>query len=841
MKVEVISGTTALAVDEQQPVDLDPGCQLCPLQHKVRSPCLAADGEPGGLLVLGEFPSEVEDRQGRPFASASGAYVRELINRWWHGPVVFDNGIRCAPGARKVLPTAISACRGYTAAVLRDARPSRVVAVGPTAVASLVGRSFALLSVRKGWARMASGVPVFFVLPTWQVMRNRYLRAWFEEDMEWALTADVPLLADVTVNILESVQESADACLELALEEWFAFDYETFGRRHDDEFRAITLAATPGSNTDSAFVWPDELLNEPAVIAQLARLMSDPTVAKGAQNVKFDAGVCRKIGAPVDRLCFDTQLWRKMLEADALASLEQQQALVGRGGGKDEAKQWVAAAAREWGKFIKKPSAQPEVLKFVPQDVRIKVAQRIAAHADPKVYSYIGIPPEVRHCYAAMDAVTCAKLKERHEPAIRAEPGLSMVWDGVVEDLIGAVVSMESNGVLVDPAAVRALQEQCQEQIDEVAEVIELYGLENPNSADQVARVLFDELKLPSAKTTAGGKRTTSAEVLEKLRHPLSAAILKFRKASKFKSQYANSMLEFVQDDGRVHPSLKIDGTETGRLSCEEPNLFNIPRAETPMGKMCRDCFVAPPGFMLLEADYSQIELRVAAMLSGDEVMLDFFRRGVDFHLATAKLIAPLFGLNPDDIDKEHWLRSSAKTINFGVLYGKDEHGLGAELGIGKVRAKQLIDAIFGQFKKLKVWITRQLAESRKTGSVRTWWDGKPARVRPLWRLGDPDEEERATAERATWNTPIQGTATEFTNASLGKIDREIRAGVIQARLVLTVYDSIILEVAEPDVRVVGGQVKRIMESWNSGSVPVISELKVGKAWGSLSKVEVAA
>lgn len=250
---------------------------------------------------------------------------------------------------------------------------------------------------------------------------------------------------------------------------------------------------------------------------------------------------------------------------------------------------------------------------------------------------------------------------------------------------------------------------------------------------------------------------------------------------------------------------------------------------------MCRDLFVAPEGHTLLEADYSQIELRVAAMLSGDPVMIQFFRDGVDFHLATAKMIAPMFNVDPGDVDKDHPLRDQAKIVNFATLYGDSAAGLAAKLGINKKMAAALQDAILGKFSRLKVWIAARLKHARLAGSCRTWWDGGDFRERPLWRIADADGPARETAERSSWNTPVQGTATEYTNASLGAVQRWIEDDFVPAKLVLTVYDSIILEVREDAVDKVAHGVRNIMESWPvMHSMPIVADLKVGRAWGSM-------
>lgn len=839
-----------LPLETTEPQGLNPTCTGCPLHEKVRTVCMAAEGLPGKtsgtVLIIGRAPEDVEDRQGRPFIGSSGVYLRDIVGRYYTGEVILDNAIRCMPGAREIKDSHIETCRSYLAATYAEAKPDRVIALGGDAIKAVMGRSFPTFSTRRGYTYLYDRqIPVFFVLhPRDGALRNRFIRQWFEEDMEWALTAPAPQMPPYasSVRMITTPEESEEACFELETAPFVTFDCETFGRLYDREYRLLTLGISSG-DTDDSYIWEEEALQDPAVRAPLARLLANPRVKKGGQNVKFDCQASEAAGMPVKGVTFDTRLWRKMLQADALTALETMQPLVGMGGGKDEVEEWRARARKEWNKLVKKPATLPDLLKHVPVDLRIKVCERIAAGVSVKAYDMIGVPAAIRAAYCGTDVVSTKRLKAEFEPQVYAEPGVAQVWDKIGAKLSHAITRMETNGIMVSIPAVRQLQAAMQKEIDENWTTIEMYGIENPGSAKEVGKVLFEDLKLPITKATAKGQPSVDAETLENLKHPLATAILKHRKATKFKSQYADGMEMFVQDDGRVHPSIKIDGTESGRPSCENPNIFNIPRPKSAAGKMCRDIFVADEleDMVLLEGDYSQIEICVAAGLSGDQKMIQVIRSGADFHLETAKKIAPIFGFKPEDITKEHWLRDGAKTTNFAVLYGKDEYGLGAELGIGKVKAKQLIDGIFGEYRDLAKWIKEQLAFARKHGYCRTWWDGQFGRIRPLWRIADANDDDRATAERSSWNTPIQGTATEFTNASLGAIQEWIEQERLEqdAKLVLTVYDSIILEVRRSVLNHVARNQKRIMEQWASPSnVPIKSELKFGPAWGSLDKYD---
>jgi DNA polymerase-1 len=317
--------------------------------------------------------------------------------------------------------------------------------------------------------------------------------------------------------------------------------------------------------------------------------------------------------------------------------------------------------------------------------------------------------------------------------------------------------------------------------------------------------------------------------------------ILAWRKAIKFKGQYADGILGYVQDDGRVHCHYNIDGAESGRPSANDPNMLNIP-ARGPNAAACRGIFVAEDGYMLLEGDYSQVELRVAAMLSGDPVMIQMFKDGVDFHTATSVMIAPLLGVDSTDQTAMDALRGQSKIVNFALLYGDPDEGLAHKLGCDVRTAAKLRAAILGKFKRLAKWIDECQAATRRSGVCRTVWNGEDRRVRKLYDVADPNAKGHDTAVRSSWNTPVQGSATEYTNASLGAIQAWLdEHPAVPARLVLTVYDSIMLEVHEDWVEDVAHVVKDIMESWPSSGVPIVSELKVGKDWGHMAKLKLAA
>jgi uracil-DNA glycosylase family 4 len=804
---------------------------------------LSDDELPTTLLVVGSSPTSDEDRRMRPFSGDSGQYFRGLVAKHWHGAVVYDYALRCAQRRVKLAPSMISACRPYLANSFEHSRPARIICLGSEAITSVFGRSFPVLSVRRGYGYTSTGAPVFFLMHPSQATRNRFLRAWFEDDLRWALTATpTPLPHDAAAFLVKTSAEAVEAAEDLRCAPWVTFDIESFGSPFNVDHQILNLAFTPGES-DYSYVVDKAQLEDEQVFAPFRRLLEDSNVPKGGHGVKFDMlGLFARYDVRVRNVTFDTLLSRRLLDADAEGRLETCQALVGMGGAKDEIAAYLKDGAKELRTLFKKPDAKPAMFREPSAALR-RAAALIDQGEEPKRYTYDAIPSDVRTRYNAADTISTDRIKSLLDADFAEQPEIRQVWAKITRRLNNAVAAMERNGIGVSPAKILELQKMADAKIAASKGRLAQFGGFNPNSQPQVAELLYKTLGLPVLQQTGKGAPSVAAGVLEHLHHPVVQDILDYRRATHFKSQYADGMAFFVRDDGRIHPGIKIAGTTTGRPSCEEPNLLNIPRAESVDGKLCRDIFVADRGWSFVELDQSQIELRVAAMLSGDPVMTALFVAGEDFHLATARLIAPVFKRDPATLTKGDPLRTQAKAVNFSVLYGKDSYALAAEMGISAKAAQAIVEAILGKFQRLRVWIQQSLAFGQKHGYCRTWWDGQDFRRRPLWKIADHNDDERKTAERGSWNTPIQGTAAEFTNASLGAVQEWIEESPERernVRLVLTVYDSMLLEVRDEFVVDTARHCKKIAESWPSNGVPLLSDVKVGKSWGSMTKLDTA-
>jgi uracil-DNA glycosylase family 4 len=892
-QVSVYPASPRLAVEECEPLDSDPSCERCSLHKRAQSVCMRpeiyGDRSKGVLLVVGQGPGEVEDRQGRPNVGLSGQYLRKQLEQrgrdgelGWPGAIVFDNAVRCMPGATKITPAMVKACRPYIHSALREALPSRILCLGSSAIQSIIGRSFPPYSVPKGydfyrWATLPD-TPVFLLPHPAAGLRNRFVRRRFEDDLAWALSAEPkqpPL--DATALIIETIEDAEEAVADLSLAPTVTWDVETFGAPFDEEFMLLRLSVVPQDCRYAYVLEHDVLEHKPEVVSPILALLR--THPSGGQSVKLDCiALQARYGVRIENTVFDSHLYRRILDPDQLSRLEYAQAQIGMGGSKDEAHEYRIKGRAELRRLANKDRKKPAVPKLFAwmtspcvdrgSCLLDKALERVWAARDVKGfpvdrYTYAAIPGPELTCYNAKDSISTDMIRSLLEGRLSERSDLLRVWEEVDRPLHYAITQMQFNGIAASREVAQQLSETMAAKLSAIKNELYVdYGVPeafNPQAPLQVGQLLFETLKLPSkGRTAKSGQHKTSADVLEKLDHPVARLVVAYRQAAHFKSQYADGMQVWIQDDGRIHPSFKISGTEGSRPSCEDPNLLNIPRAHTPEGKLCRDIFVAPvPEYgqvpyakliltvydsvllevfdgvscWIVELDYSQMELRVAAMLSGDERMIQVFRDGKDLHLETARLplICSVFKVNPATVDKDHPLRSRCKAVVFGTLYGQPSEALAAALGISKKQAAELQNAILGAYPKLREFIQERRQFGMRHGFCRTWWNGSDFRQRPLFAIGGQDGPAKDTAIRSTWNTPIQGTAAEYTNASLGRIQPWLDAfnpAIAASRPWL--HSEMIL----PDVV---NNVRNIMEGWPvMHDVPIKVDVKVGKSWGSM-------
>ncbi len=863
-----------LALETAETLAIDSGCTRCPLSDRAKNRCLGprfVDGDPalGTLLVVIDGVTAEEDRMGQSYRGEMGIFVQRLIGKHWKGRVVFETATRCPGGKDGASEKAVEACRPYLAQTYRDVKPTRVIVAGGNAALSVFGRTVAAFTNRRGFSFVDMGstpdgddegrfVPVFPLFHPMQGMRNSFLRRWWEEDLKWALTTDPPLPPwDGTAHIVETAEDAREAMAVIRSAPESAFDVETSGRMFAPAWRMLSLAVAPADDTmRDAYVWTEEALKDPDARRGLLTWLGEARAPKVGQNGKYDALSCKaSFDLDVKGLDHDVRLERKLLDPEADGKLDRMAELVGMGGMKEVSsailKPIYHQVSLAYGRRTRAANSKknPHVVDLTEDfSERFGVSKDFAAYMADKdnekeSWGYALLPKDILHRYNARDAVATIRLKRLLAPAMAAEPALTRTWDRVIRGASQAIVQVEAWGVAADREAILTLQKFLDVREAELRDSLRGHADINWGSRDQVADYFFKKLGLPPVKRTKSGEGdSTDNEVLEELAklHPSAALLMDLRSVDKLNGTYARGLLPHVRSDGRIHPSFLLDGARSGRTSCQNPNLQNQPRPDSAEAKMVRDIFIAPKGKRLVQLDYSQLELRIACMLSGDPEMLKIFLEGVDYHQRTAELISQVaWGIPPEKVEKKH--RSFAKTINFGLLYGKGDKTIAEEFGCTVAEAAKIRAAILGKFRKLAAWCKEREHEARVTGEVWTTWEGKPARRRPLWRIGDADDFVRSVALHGAVNSPIQGSANEYGVASLAACVEWILADAVPAKLVLFVHDSLMFEVDDGAEDEVIYQGRRIMTQWDSGNVPLVADVETGLAWGSLEKLKEAA
>ena len=383
---------------------------------------------------------------------------------------------------------------------------------------------------------------------------------------------------------------------------------------------------------------------------------------------------------------------------------------------------------------------------------------------------------------------------------------------------------MEAAGVKADQMALISFGNMLQSRIEAAEQTIFGYAGKkfNINSTKQLGQILFDELGLPAGKKTKSGY-STNADVLEKLRWqaPIVTDVLEYRQYAKLKSTYADGLLKVIDPDGRIRTSFQMTVTATGRLSSTEPNLQNIP-TRTELGSKMREMFVAAPGHVLVDADYSQIELRLLAHISGDTAMQQAFLSGADFHTVTA---ARVFHVPQDQVT--HQMRSRAKAVNFGIVYGISAFSLSQDIGVTVQEAKEYMDRYFATYTGVKQYMTDVVDKAREQGYVETLWH----RRRALPELKSSNFNMRSFGERVALNMPIQGTAADIIKLAMVRVHSRLAREGLAARLIMQVHDELIVECPEEEVPRVEALLQQEMQGVAELSVPLLEEAHTGRNW----------
>ena len=425
------------------------------------------------------------------------------------------------------------------------------------------------------------------------------------------------------------------------------------------------------------------------------------------------------------------------------------------------------------------------------------------------------------------DAKACAEALWYLRPVLTEELRKAQMLDLYEEielPLCPVLYSMEKAGVAIDRKQLEEFGEMLSVRISECEQVIFSYsdGPFNINSTKQLGDLLFVKLGLPPIKKTKTGY-STNADVLEKLKskHPIIPAIMDYRMLSKLKSTYADGLLKVIDEDGRIRTTFQNLVTATGRLSSTEPNLQNIP-VRTDLGAEIRKMFVPKEGYVLVDADYSQIELRVLAHIADDVTMQEAFRSGMDIHTVTASQV---FGVAPEAVTPLQ--RRNAKAVNFGIVYGISEFSLSEDIGVSRYEAKDYIDSYLTNYRGVRNYMKEVVANARQTGFTQTLY----GRKRSIPELSSSNFNIRQGAERIALNTPIQGTAADLIKLAMIHVHKVLKEHYPQATLLLQVHDELIIECPEEIASNVATLISREMEQVASLNVPLIAEAKWGKSW----------
>ena len=408
------------------------------------------------------------------------------------------------------------------------------------------------------------------------------------------------------------------------------------------------------------------------------------------------------------------------------------------------------------------------------------------------------------------------------------EEGLSRVLYEIELPLCKVLACMEKEGFAVDREWLISFGGELKEQIKILEkQILGLAGEDfNINSPQQLGTILFEKLGLPAGKKTHKGY-STSADILEKLRdvHPIIPKILEYRMLAKLNSTYVEGMLPLIAPDGKIHAHFQQTVTATGRISCTEPNLQNIP-VRTELGRQLRKAFIAEsPDYVLVGADYSQIELRVMAHMAGDKELIEAFSGGHDIHRETASKV---FGVPLEEVTPQ--LRSNAKAVNFGVIYGMSGFGLAEELTISRKQAEQYIKDYFNRFKGVKAFMDKSVEQAKQSGCVRTLY----GRKRAIPEILSGQYMVRQLGERLAMNSPIQGTAADIIKIAMIKVFKALEEAYPQSRMILQVHDELIIQARKEDSEGVGRLLKECMESAADLKVKLIAEENTADNWYDL-------
>ena len=608
------------------------------------------------------------------------------------------------------------------------------------------------------------------------------------------LEADIPALNMQGQYELVTTQAQLDHWLaKIANAPLIAFDTETTSiDSMQADIVGLSLSVEPGyaCYVPLTHDYPGAPAQLPRdhVLAALKPIFEDPNRPKLGQHAKYDINILSHYGIAVQGLKHDSML---------------------------ESYVWNATATRHDMDSLARKYLGYETIKY--EEVAGKGAKQIS-------FSQVDVDTACR--YAAEDADITLRLHYALWPKLESEPTLRSVYENIEIPLVPVLASMEQRGVLIDVNNLRAQSQQLGKRMLELQqEAWKGLGREfSLDSPKQLQAILFDELGLPAKLKTPTGQPSTNEEALEAIAddHPLPRLILDYRGLAKLRSTYTDKLAEIVNPrTGRVHTSYHQGAVATGRVSSSDPNLQNIP-VRTEEGRRIRQAFIAPEGWMVLAADYSQIELRIMAHLSGDEGLLKAFHEGGDVHRATA---AEVFGLKPEEVSANQ--RRAAKAINFGLMYGMSAFGLARQLGVDRGEASDYMARYFSRYPGVHAFMEATRQQAHRDGYVETLF----GRRLYLENLTSRNQALRAGAERAAVNAPMQGTAADIIKRAMISVHAWLGQRNDDAHMLMQIHDELVFEVRKEAVEEVRAGVIERMSGAAQLSVPLLVEAGVGANW----------
>ncbi len=601
---------------------------------------------------------------------------------------------------------------------------------------------------------------------------------------------------------IDTEEKLATWIADLKKSKYFAVDTETTSLDYIEAKLVGLSFALPGWKAAYLPVGHDYVnappqLDKKAVLAQLKPLLENENIQKIGQNLKYDAEILANEGITLRGITFDT-----MIESYVLDSTSNNYDLDS-----------LALKYLGW-----------RTITF--EEVAGKGAKQIT-------FNHVSVEKAAE--YAAEDADVTLRLHDALWPRLEKEKGLKQIFTDIEMPLVPVLATMERHGVLIDPHVLKAQEKTMQARLATLEKsIFAISGTPfNLNSPKQLQEILFQTLKLPILQKTPTGQPSTADAVLQELAmdFEIPALIIEYRSLSKLISTYTTRLVEQISPKtNRIHTSYHQTGTATGRLSSSDPNLQNIP-IRTEEGKRIREAFIAPPGYQLLSADYSQIELRLMAHMSDDTGLIQAFLNGMDIHRATA---AEVWGVAPDDVTPD--MRRHAKAINFGLIYGMSAFGLTRQLNISRQEAEEYIERYFKRYPRVREYMesTRESAKAR--GFVETVW----GRRLYLPEIQASQMMRRKAAERAAINAPLQGSAADIIKLAMIHIDKELAKHTLDAYMIMQVHDELVFEVKAEQIPAATEMIQRLMTNCVSLKVPILVAVGTGNNWNEASEHDTA-